>query len=31
MIEKHVEIYITIFLGTVGTMVQLLKLRGFEG
>ena len=31
MIEKHVEIYRPIFLGTVGTVVQLLKLRGFEG
>ena len=27
MIEKHVEIYRPIFLGTVGTVVQLLKLR----
>ena len=31
MIEKHVKIYRSIFLGTVGTVVQLLKLRGFEG
>eukprot|EP01043_Picozoa_sp_COSAG02_P092678 COSAG02_NODE_29269_length_572_cov_3.627907_1_plen_60_part_00 len=31
MIEKHVEIYRPIFLGTVGTVVQLLKLRGFGG
>ena len=30
MIEKHVEIYRPIFLGTVGTVVQLCKLRGFE-
>ena len=31
MIEKHVEIYRPIFFGTVGTVVQLPKLRGFEG
>ena len=30
MIEKHVEIYRPIFLGTVGTVGQLCKLRGFD-